>query len=86
MLTDREERARANAVEQRISEPLRFPILSDAVSAAVPVVSAAVPAVAAAVRGIPAAVRGILTRRPRGAVQGRESLSCQPTPPPAPPR
>lgn len=75
MLTDREERARVSAVEQRISEPLRFP----AVAAAVPVVSAAVPALAAA-------VRGILARRPRGSVQGRESLSCQPTPPPVPPR
>ncbi|MFE2527730.1 hypothetical protein ACFXEL_26200 [Streptomyces sp. NPDC059382] len=79
MLTDREERARVSAAEQRISEPLRFQAVSAAVSAAVPVVSAAVPALVAV-------VRGILARRPRGVVQGRESLSCQPTPPPVPPR
>lgn len=78
MLTDREERARVSAVEQRISEPLRFPTPSAALSVAARVVSAAVPAVAAA-------VRGILARRPRGAVRGRESLPCQPTPSPVPP-
>ncbi|MFF1558226.1 hypothetical protein [Streptomyces sp. NPDC058279] len=68
MLTDRDERALAAAAEQRISEPLRLA------------------AVASALRALG---RFLLSRfgrdgfgpgRPRGSAQGRESLTCQPTP------
>ncbi|WP_329199538.1 MULTISPECIES: hypothetical protein [unclassified Streptomyces] len=81
LLTDRDERALLAAAEQRISEPLRF---------------------AAAVRALRRFARGgkgprriaqgtkeprrFAPGRPRGSAEGRQSLSCRPTPrtPPEP--
>ncbi|MFI5831299.1 hypothetical protein ACIA6C_29270 [Streptomyces sp. NPDC051578] len=77
LLTDRDERALLAAAEQRISAPLRFSAVVRALRRFAPGRSSS-PDRSSSRRFAPG--------RPRGAAQGRESLSCQPTPrtPPEP--
>ncbi|MFI9062738.1 hypothetical protein ACIGQE_12770 [Streptomyces sp. NPDC053429] len=82
LLTDRDERALLAAAEQRISAPLRFSAVVRALRRFAPGRSSS-PDRSESRRSAPGR---FAPGRPRGAAQGRESLSCQPTPrtPPEP--